>query len=114
MRGYFGMREVSLGPVGPGNHPRPLLNGEFVFQIGMLDQVWPFKAAFDAMLAGLELLRKIDVKGTCCVLLVPDPAPELACSTASQQEPALTVLVSLEQLRGQAKQLLHIAWQQAC
>ena len=39
VRGYFGMREVSLGPVGPGGHPRPLLNGEFVFQIGMLDQV---------------------------------------------------------------------------
>ena len=39
VRGYFGMREVSLGLVGPGGHPRPLINGEFVFQIGMLDQV---------------------------------------------------------------------------
>ena len=47
MRGYFGMREVGLGPVGPGGHPRPLINGEFVFQIGMLDQVspgWQLKA----------------------------------------------------------------------
>ena len=39
VQAYFGMREVSLGPVGPGGHPRPLINGEFVFQIGMLDQV---------------------------------------------------------------------------
>lgn len=39
VRSYFGIREVSIGPVGPGGHPRPLLNGEFIFQIGMLDQV---------------------------------------------------------------------------
>lgn len=39
VQSYFGVREISVGPVGPGGHPRPLLNGEFVFQIGMLDQV---------------------------------------------------------------------------
>ncbi|CAH0343903.1 PA14 domain-containing protein [Bacillus sp. CECT 9360] len=37
---YFGMREISLGKV--GDKLRPLLNGEFVFQIGPLDQgYWP-------------------------------------------------------------------------
>ena len=35
---YVGMRKVSLGRVGPGNHMRPLLNNEFVFAIGFLDQ----------------------------------------------------------------------------
>ncbi len=38
---YFGMREVSVGP-GPDGEPRLLLNGEFVFQLGPLDQgYWP-------------------------------------------------------------------------
>ena len=39
VRSYFGVRDVSLGRVGPGGHLRPLINGKFVFQIGMLDQV---------------------------------------------------------------------------
>lgn len=36
---YVGMRKISLGRVGPGNQLRPLLNNEFVFMIGFLDQV---------------------------------------------------------------------------
>ncbi len=39
MKSYVGMRKVSLGKVGPGNHLRPMLNNEFVFQLGFLDQV---------------------------------------------------------------------------
>jgi hypothetical protein len=35
---YVGMRKVSLGRVGPGGHLRPLLNNEFIFAIGFLDQ----------------------------------------------------------------------------
>lgn len=38
--GYFGMREITLGEV--DGILRPLLNGEFVFQMGPLDQgYWP-------------------------------------------------------------------------
>jgi hypothetical protein len=37
---YFGMRDVALGKV--GGVVRPLLNGEFVMQLGLLDQgYWP-------------------------------------------------------------------------
>ncbi|WP_374568113.1 AbfB domain-containing protein [Ideonella sp.] len=37
---YFGMRSISVGDV--GGVPRPLLNGQFVFQNGPLDQgFWP-------------------------------------------------------------------------
>lgn len=36
--GYVGMRKVSLGRTEPHGHLRPLLNNEFVFQIGFLDQ----------------------------------------------------------------------------
>ena len=36
---YVGMRKISLGRAGPGNQLRPLLNNEFVFMIGLLDQV---------------------------------------------------------------------------
>ena len=39
VKSYVGMRKVSLGKVGPGNHLRPMLNNEFVFQLGFLDQV---------------------------------------------------------------------------
>ncbi|CAL8464673.1 g4208 [Coccomyxa elongata] len=42
VKSYVGMRKVSLGKVGPGNHLRPMLNNEFVFQLGFLDQgFWP-------------------------------------------------------------------------
>lgn len=37
---YFGMRSLTLGTV--GGYTRPLLNGQFVFQVGPLDQgFWP-------------------------------------------------------------------------
>ena len=40
VKSYFGMREISLGKV--NGQLRPLLNGEFIFQIGPLDQgYWP-------------------------------------------------------------------------
>ena len=39
VRGYVGMRKVSLGRTERHGHLRPLLNDEFVFQIGFLDQV---------------------------------------------------------------------------
>ena len=39
VRAYFGMRKISLGRVGKEKNLRPLLNDEFVFHIGMLDQV---------------------------------------------------------------------------
>ena len=39
MRGYVGMRKISLGRTEPRGHLRPMLNNEFVFQIGFLDQV---------------------------------------------------------------------------
>ena len=37
--GYVGMRKISLGRTHPHGHLRPMLNNEFVFQIGFLDQV---------------------------------------------------------------------------
>ncbi|MEH7308201.1 PA14 domain-containing protein [Neobacillus drentensis] len=40
VKSYFGMREISLGKV--NGQLRPLLNGEFIFQMGPLDQgYWP-------------------------------------------------------------------------
>lgn len=39
VKGYVGMRKISLGHVGRGNHLRPMLNNEFIFQLGFLDQV---------------------------------------------------------------------------
>ena len=39
VRGYVGMRKISLGCTERHGHLRPLLNNEFVFQIGFLDQV---------------------------------------------------------------------------
>ncbi len=49
---YFGMRALGLGPA--GGVVRPLLNGRFVFQFGMLDQgYWPdgvYTAPTDAAL----------------------------------------------------------------
>jgi len=36
---YFGMRKVEIGK-GPDGKTRMLLNGEFVFQVGFLDQGW--------------------------------------------------------------------------
>ena len=58
---YFGMRSVSLGKVDGVN--RPLLNGMFVFQIGLLDQgYWPdgiFTAPTDeALLYDIELAKR--------------------------------------------------------
>lgn len=58
---YFGMRSVSLGKVDGIN--RPLLNGKFVFQIGLLDQgYWPdgiFTAPTDeALLYDIELAKR--------------------------------------------------------
>jgi hypothetical protein len=41
VKSYVGMRKISLGRVGPGNQLRPLLNNEFVFQLGFLDQARP-------------------------------------------------------------------------
>jgi beta-galactosidase/beta-glucuronidase/regulation of enolase protein 1 (concanavalin A-like superfamily) len=40
VKSYFGMREITLGKV--NGQLRPLLNGEFIFQMGPLDQgYWP-------------------------------------------------------------------------
>ncbi|MGG3470255.1 PA14 domain-containing protein [Neobacillus pocheonensis] len=40
VKSYFGMREISVGKV--NGQLRPLLNGEFIFQMGPLDQgYWP-------------------------------------------------------------------------
>ena len=39
VKGYVGMRKISLGRTHPHGHLRPMLNNEFVFQIGFLDQV---------------------------------------------------------------------------
>lgn len=39
VKGYVGMRKISLGRTEPQGHLRPLLNNEFIFQIGFLDQV---------------------------------------------------------------------------
>ncbi|BCB91224.1 AbfB domain-containing protein [Phytohabitans suffuscus] len=66
---YFGMRQISVGMV--GGVLRPLLNGQFVFQTGTLDQgYWPdgvYTAPTDAALAfdlrkhkdlGFNMVRK--------------------------------------------------------
>lgn len=58
---YFGMRSVGLGKV--DGVTRPLLNGEFVFQIGLLDQgYWPdgiFTApSEEALLYDIELAKR--------------------------------------------------------
>ena len=58
---YFGMRSVGIGKVDGVN--RPLLNGEFVFQIGLLDQgYWPdgiFTAPTDeALLYDIQLAKR--------------------------------------------------------
>lgn len=58
---YFGMRSVSLGKV--DGVTRPLLNGEFVLQLGLLDQgYWPdgvFTAPTDeALLYDIELAKR--------------------------------------------------------
>lgn len=58
---YFGMRSVELGEV--DGKKRPLLNGEFVFHIGLLDQgYWPdgvFTAPTDeALLYDIELAKR--------------------------------------------------------
>lgn len=58
---YFGMRSVALEKVDGVN--RPLLNGQFVFQIGLLDQgYWPdgiFTAPTDeALLYDIELAKR--------------------------------------------------------
>ena len=39
VRGYMGMRKISLGRTERHGHLRPLFNNDFVFQIGFLDQV---------------------------------------------------------------------------
>ncbi|KAK9829022.1 hypothetical protein WJX72_003469 [[Myrmecia] bisecta] len=42
VRCYFGMRKISLGKLDGEEHLRIMLNNEFVFQMGMLDQgFWP-------------------------------------------------------------------------
>lgn len=69
VRSYFGMRSISLGKV--NGVVRPLLNGKFVLQLGLLDQgYWPdgiYTAPTDAALrfdievakrAGFNLIRK--------------------------------------------------------
>ncbi len=58
---YFGMRSLELGKV--DGTTRPLLNGEFVFNIGLLDQgYWPdgaFTAPTDeALLYDIELAKR--------------------------------------------------------
>ena len=60
---YFGMRKIAIGP-GPDGITRILLNGQFVFQIGPLDQgFWPdgiHTAATDAALRyDVEMLRRL-------------------------------------------------------
>jgi hypothetical protein len=61
VKSYFGMRSIRLGMV--DGKLRPLLNGKFVFQMGLLDQgYWPdgiYTAPTDeAMKADLETARK--------------------------------------------------------
>lgn len=61
---YFGMREVTLGVVDGVN--RPLLNGEFVFQMGPLDQgYWPdgiYTAPTDeALRFDIEAVKRLDM-----------------------------------------------------
>lgn len=58
---YFGMRSISLGKV--DGITRPLLNGKFLFQIGLLDQgYWPdgvFTAPTDeALIYDIELAKR--------------------------------------------------------
>lgn len=58
---YFGMRSIELGRV--GDTVRPLLNGKFLFQIGLLDQgYWPdgvFTAPTDeALRYDIELAKR--------------------------------------------------------
>jgi hypothetical protein len=58
---YFGMRSIELGKA--GGVVRPMLNGKFVFQIGLLDQgYWPdgvFTAPTDeALLYDIEVAQK--------------------------------------------------------
>lgn len=58
---YFGMRSVSIGKVDGVN--RPLLNGKFIFQIGLLDQgYWPdgilTAPTEDALLYDIELAQR--------------------------------------------------------
>ena len=69
MDSYFGMRSITIGKIDDVN--RVLLNGEFIFQIGLLDQgYWPdgiFTAPTDKALlydialakqAGFNMIRK--------------------------------------------------------
>ncbi len=61
VKSYFGMRSISLGMV--NGKLRPLLNGKFVFQMGLLDQgYWPdgiYTAPTDeAIKSDLETARK--------------------------------------------------------
>lgn len=58
---YFGMRSIAIGKIGGVN--RILLNGEFIFQIGLLDQgYWPdgiFTAPTEsALLYDIELAKR--------------------------------------------------------
>lgn len=61
---YFGMREIKLGKV--DGIQRPLLNGEFVFQMGPLDQgYWPdgiYTAPTDeALKFDIEAVKRLDM-----------------------------------------------------
>lgn len=61
---YFGMREIKLGVV--DGIQRPLLNGEFVFQMGPLDQgFWPdgiYTAPTDeALKYDIETVKRLDM-----------------------------------------------------
>lgn len=61
---YFGMREITMGVVDGVN--RPLLNGEFVFQMGPLDQgYWPdgiYTAPTDeALRFDIEAAKRLDM-----------------------------------------------------
>ena len=39
VQSYFGMRKISLGQVPGESNPRIMLNNQFIFQMGVLDQV---------------------------------------------------------------------------
>lgn len=61
---YFGMREISLGLV--DGVLRPLLNGEFIFQMGPLDQgYWPdglyTAPTDDALKFDIETVKRLDM-----------------------------------------------------
>ncbi|MEH7333918.1 PA14 domain-containing protein [Neobacillus drentensis] len=59
VKSYFGMREISLGKV--NGQLRPLLNGEFIFQMGPLDQgYWPESG----LTAPTEDALKFDIEKT--------------------------------------------------